>query len=199
MAAALGLIPACSSNTDHPNQPGHNEMSFRWVAGPGADLSSSDATFVRAFIESQTRYMASGDNSSLYPGFTEANSAVKLSTVTTAWRRTQLMGLAEITTLPDGTGRATVCEWWNKPSSPGFAYLYYTRQGSFPLPDQRGPSVRPNRNVFGHWTATKENNTVELGDDYQKVATACQALTPPIGDFPSSDATVQPPVPGWPS
>lgn len=198
LLAAASVVAACGSSGGHtptssaPTPRPPLAVSFRWT-NPASELTSPDATFVRAFIESWQTMAYSGDAGDAYPGFGAAEHDVGLDTTPSevpATYKSVFLNILRIENSGGESTRATVCLWMGRAGFKGIPiHLLYFHKGATPPADQAGPAKRPAANVFGGWYATN------MEQDSSADREACINAKP--ADLPSQDTVVDP-FPGWP-
>ncbi|MFI1913397.1 hypothetical protein [Nocardia sp. NPDC020380] len=197
--AAAALIAGCggsgtTDSTTTTSAPPPLDVSFRWT-NAASELTSPDATFVRAFIESWQAVAYSGKLYDVYPGFGDANHGIGLDGIRDtgpATYKSVFMNLLRVENSGGQTTKAVVCLWIGAEEPGGFpTELTYFHRGQTPPGDQSGVAKRPGGNVFGGWYATRMRQAASSDPDSQ----ACDAIRP--ADLPSQFAVLSP-VPGWP-
>lgn len=186
--------------------PDEIQFSARWIPTDILDLDTSDATFIRAFVESDTISFFAGGAENSYPGFRDAMQPAvspKLFEVTprTAYG-VVYSRITEMTVLPGDRIRVIGCS--DKPAglpptpikNPDKHYgdgittaflLIYQRQGVPPPANQQGQKPAPSFSPFGDWYAT------EYDDLYWHVD---KTATIPCYERRTDDPTKS--SPGWP-
>ncbi|MDF2468747.1 hypothetical protein RERY_13670 [Rhodococcus erythropolis] len=174
--AASNVYVLPSYMTDYHNQ---------WLADPGIDLFSEEATIIRAFIESDYIVDSGGDRSDAYHGFSRitANTRGTVSsdrrygepadTPPRVYRGTSINRILSIQTIPAGyPGDSTVVAYacsdaydtdydGRKPDSsrlPSSSYeiwMHNTASTATPNPRFEGPRNAPEGDVFGGWIVDK--------------------------------------------
>lgn len=193
--------------------------SHYWRPTSHLSLDSAEATFVRAFIESDERGKRAADEKAVYPGFTHVPSGQFRSTLES--QRFWFYGPAT----PDSAGKMVwwihdyrddgpsfqvlVCQSyegmsfrhshniWTRAEGPGSPYgarVTVARTGNTPPSAAvAGPSNIPTTDVFGSWT-------VPLYDEF---STLCphnnQPTTEPTAAPLPGKPENPPPSPGWPA
>lgn len=203
LVPTLGMAVACgvdggsapATTTAAADMP---EYTIRWTT-PEEELLTADGTFVRAFWESFFRAsLAPGGAIAAYPGYDEVNrgavSRPPKTAVSDQEYRTIFLGLGGVTTLPDGTARATLCSSSDRGGrAGGYSFLDFVRDGAQPPAGQSGSAQVPNTNVFGGWYAVRVSNA--SADPAAQQACAGTRPTNPVerGQDPL------PAYPGWPA
>ena len=178
-----------STNTTTPPPPQVN-AAFRWVDATD-QLRSSDATFIRGYIESYAALSHTGIAAAVYPGFEKADRAqIDLrdqSQPRANNDETQYFKLLRLTPGDAGAVSAVVCDGVLPME------LDYVRSGSAPPESQFGVSQRPTRDIFGDWYATWWGMP---GDPPSPDHDACSKA---FASNQGRDDEKLPPVPGWPA
>ena len=195
------------------------DYSNVWRSTPHLDLSSSEGTFARAYIESDERGARAADERAYYPGHKQTVAGELLAKITergfwlypsttppaagaiTWWvesftRHHETFDALVCMSLDD-TAFQTSGERWLGPRNPGMAYgrsITVSMIGDQPPPrDMAGTADVPSANVFGSWKVLRRDFT---GD--------CPHTIDPRPDgpvsrpLPSKPANPEP-SPGWPA
>ena len=197
MVALLGTVAvgACSDPESGPTgtttpPPPQVNASFHWIDATD-ELRSSDATFIRAYVESYAALSHTGIATAVYPGFGRADHT-KIDVRDQSYPRangdeTQYFKLLRLTPGEAGKVTAVVCDGVLPME------LDYIRSGAAPPERQFGESPRPTRDVFGDWYATWWGMP---GDPPSADHDACSKT---FASNQGRDDQKLPPVPGWPA
>ncbi|MEC3915221.1 hypothetical protein [Nocardia sp. CDC160] len=193
MVGCGGSTSERTTQTSDPAPRPALDLSFHWT-NPSAELTTSDATFVRAFMESMQSIVLSGNSADGYPGFDRVNNGVWISQDDTPQNpqyRNVYMNILRIEHPYGSTAQAAVCLWMGSEGFHGFpTHLSYTQRGTSPPTDQAGPEKRPRADVFGDWRISRVDE--DSNEDWE----TCGKLKP--ADIAPPDAAIAP-VPGWPA
>lgn len=195
--ALLGTVAvgACRDPESGPTStttppPPHVNASFRWIDGTD-QLIGSDATFIRAYVESYAALSHTGIAAAVYPGFEKADRAQTdlrdQSHPRANSNETQYFKLLSLTPGEAGAMSAIVCDGVLPME------LDYVRTGAAPPESQFGDSPRPARDVFGDWYVTWWGMP---GDPPSPDHDACSKA---FASNQGRDDQKLPPVPGWPA
>lgn len=170
--AACSTTPPVSnfnSPTGYPAQPNGTNITFQWIETPDFDPLSSDATFVRAYVESYEHARNGQSTDWGYPGFVEASPEnikdmilgddLGLSFTGTLFYRPLKVesGVSSTTYI--------LCRYGftSYPRKPGWEYAWWppravtldlNKDGVPPPAKEKGPERSPHNNVFGDWKVT---------------------------------------------
>lgn len=207
VALVLLSLGICACGTNHNSGPAIQSVpapnfAFQWT-NPVAELTTPDATFVRAFEESTLAIYASGYTGYAYPGFSNANHNAynadgylhEMRGPNTMPLKNFQLRLGPIEVGADGAVRATIC--YRSGTADAVTgttpeRVVYRREGSPPPSNAVGRSARPTANMFGGWYAVA--GTYKGTDE--GALTFCDS--PDGSQYPKVGEPLRPPIPGWP-
>ncbi|MCG7630717.1 hypothetical protein MHN80_00160 [Gordonia McavH-238-E] len=234
--AGCGVTPSPSEQTTTSSSvvpagkrlPPDLDISFRWIPTDILDLSSAEATFVRAYTESFELAFEGQSMEWGYPGFAAASPPgtderirlVASNSLTSRVVNTLFMRPLRREDAGDRS-RFTLCrsellsieqrsdsgvEWRN--IGKRWAYpitIEFIRTGErLPPADRHGHQITPSTPVFGSWQVSFFDR-LGMGPENRADHIACNAL-PPNPDLPRVGVEtgpepwpVLPPTPGWPA
>ncbi|MCS3876972.1 hypothetical protein M2359_000601 [Gordonia amarae] len=203
----LAAAPGCSNEappydaTDPRTQRTADDYPMVWIENPALDLTSSDGTFIRGFLESWLLSVRIGKKGN-FPGFSTAyGESLTISLnygpfysepfVSYLWPApyTDLSSLEERSEPASRpVGVAVVCMTTDPLENQGYEFSFtYERSGRLPVSHQAGPRSTPRSKIFGDW------KLIELLSPSKERQKRCESLPRP---FPFN---VRKSTPGWPA
>lgn len=209
-ATPLDQLPVTSSADGGYQQPENMRYTVSWTQEEAVDLASSDATFVRAFLESASLIHNVKSVTETYPGFDAAMlPAIDPERVNILGGAHETYGeehnrIVEFSELSENTVRVIVCiqRPLGSPRTPistprrpnqgsvSATLLVYERKGVAPPENQRGPRAVPYGSVFGGWNAIEYDPLYSPKDRSAVAPCLTPNFNPELG---------RPSTPGWPA